>query len=203
MKQIGPAPEGLAVWEKTTSSVALPGGSSPNESVREVIELFEGTLPDKFFEPPVGYQQVTTLSPPSTLPSPPTPRERAKAVLPSWVPASHTPGRAYDQAYANRLELHEWAAKRREAGADGDFLAPLRDRAVLPLPEGVGGGWGEGEGNARFPFVLWGFEGGDLTRTPQLLMPTVEKPEYSKEAREAKRQGTVVLWVEVDPTVAS
>jgi len=61
MKQIGPALEGLAVWLKTISSVALPGGSRPNESVSEVTELFEGTLPDKVFVPRVGYQQVTTL----------------------------------------------------------------------------------------------------------------------------------------------
>jgi hypothetical protein len=62
VKQVGPAPEGLPVWQKTTSTVALPGGARHNfESVSEVIELFEGILSDKLFRPPDGYQRVTNL----------------------------------------------------------------------------------------------------------------------------------------------
>ena len=64
MKQIGPSPEGLAVWQKTTSAIALPGGARHNyESVSEVTELFEGILSDKLFQPPDGYQRVTNLRP--------------------------------------------------------------------------------------------------------------------------------------------
>jgi len=73
LKQIGPAPEGLAVWQKTISSMALPRGSSHNyESVSEVTELFEGTLPDKVFAPPDGYQRVTTLPYAASPPARPT-----------------------------------------------------------------------------------------------------------------------------------
>jgi len=62
MKQIGPAPEGLAVWQKTTSTLSLPGAAPHNfESVSEVTELFEGALPDELFRLPTGYQQVTNL----------------------------------------------------------------------------------------------------------------------------------------------
>jgi hypothetical protein len=62
VKQTGPAPEGLGVWLKTTSSIALPGGSRQiYESVSEVTELVEGSLPDKLFRPPDGYQRVESL----------------------------------------------------------------------------------------------------------------------------------------------
>jgi hypothetical protein len=62
VKQIGPAPEGLAVWQKTTSTIALPGGARRDyQSVSEVIALFEGILSDRLFQPPDGYQRVTRL----------------------------------------------------------------------------------------------------------------------------------------------
>ncbi len=62
VKQTGPAPEGLAVWQKTTSTLALPGGSRRiDDTVSEVTELVEGTLPDKLFQTPEGYQRVASL----------------------------------------------------------------------------------------------------------------------------------------------
>jgi hypothetical protein len=62
IKQVGPSPDGLAVWQKTTSAIALPGGAAHKyESVSEVTQLVEGTLSDKLFRPPDGYQQVTNL----------------------------------------------------------------------------------------------------------------------------------------------
>jgi hypothetical protein len=62
MTQTGLAPEGLAVWQKTTSIISLPGGSPHKyESVSEVIELFDGVLPDRVFQPPDGYQRVANL----------------------------------------------------------------------------------------------------------------------------------------------
>jgi hypothetical protein len=73
MKQIGPAPEGLAVWQKTTSTLSLPGAAPHNfESVSEVTELFEGALPDKLFQLPDGYQQVTNLPYAAARPEPRT-----------------------------------------------------------------------------------------------------------------------------------
>jgi hypothetical protein len=61
LQQVGPAPEGLAVWQKMTSTVVLPGSSRHDESVSEVTELSERALPDTLFQPPAGYRRVTNL----------------------------------------------------------------------------------------------------------------------------------------------
>ena len=61
LQQVGPALEGLAVWQKMTSTVVLPGSSRHYESVSEVTELFERPLPDTLFQLPDGYQRVTNL----------------------------------------------------------------------------------------------------------------------------------------------
>ena len=82
LKQVGPAPEGLAVWQKTTSTVALPGSSHHNyESVSEVTELLERALSDKLFQPPDGYQRVTNL--PYAV-SRPAPRTWAELIRARW-----------------------------------------------------------------------------------------------------------------------
>jgi hypothetical protein len=66
VKQEGPAPEGLAVWEKTSWSIALPGGArQSHETVSEVVELVEGPLPDRLFHEPEGYQRVALLPGPA------------------------------------------------------------------------------------------------------------------------------------------
>jgi hypothetical protein len=62
VKQTGPVPGGLPVWLKITSSVVLSGGlHHQDESVSEVTDLMEGTLSDKLFQPPDGYQRVANL----------------------------------------------------------------------------------------------------------------------------------------------
>jgi hypothetical protein len=61
LKQIGPPPEGLPVWQKTTSAIVVPGSSRHHETVSEVTELSERALPDTLFQPPAGYQRVTNL----------------------------------------------------------------------------------------------------------------------------------------------
>jgi hypothetical protein len=82
LKQVGPAPEGLAVWQKTTSTVALPGNSHRDfESVSEVTELFEGPLPDTLFQTPGGYQRVTNLP---YAASRPVPRTWAEVIRMRW-----------------------------------------------------------------------------------------------------------------------
>ncbi|HWB96140.1 MAG TPA: energy transducer TonB [Bryobacteraceae bacterium] len=60
---------------------------------------------------------------------------------------------------------------------------------------GKGGGFGPGEGGGVGGGV---FRVGGGVTSPQLLYKV--EPEYSEEARKAKYQGTVVLYVEVDPT---
>jgi hypothetical protein len=82
LKQVGPAPAGLAVWLKTTSAVVLPGSSRQNyESVSEVTELFEGALSDTLFRPPDGYQRVPNL--PCAV-SRPAPRTWAEPIRARW-----------------------------------------------------------------------------------------------------------------------
>jgi hypothetical protein len=62
VKQTGPVPEGLPVWQKVTSSVVPAGGAQHSyESVTEVTDLVEGTLPDKLFQPPEGFQRVESF----------------------------------------------------------------------------------------------------------------------------------------------
>jgi TonB family protein len=65
------------------------------------------------------------------------------------------------------------------------------------------GGIGPGDGVGFGPGADGGFDGGRLrvaagVTAPQLLHKV--EPEYSEEARKAKYQGTVVLYIEVDAT---
>src|SRR5262249_51463331 len=60
---------------------------------------------------------------------------------------------------------------------------------------GKGGGFGPGEGGGAGGGVFWVGGGG----TGPSLFYKIE-PEYSEEARKAKYQGMVVLYVEVDPS---
>jgi periplasmic protein TonB len=60
---------------------------------------------------------------------------------------------------------------------------------------GSGGGWGPGEGGGFGGGV---FKVGGGVSAPTLLQKV--EPEYSEEARKAKYQGTVILYIEVDPT---
>jgi hypothetical protein len=72
-KQTGPAPDGLAVWQKMTLNASVPGAAPHKfESISEVTELFEGALPDKLFQVPDGYQQVTNLPYAAARPEPRT-----------------------------------------------------------------------------------------------------------------------------------
>jgi TonB family protein len=60
---------------------------------------------------------------------------------------------------------------------------------------GKGGGYGPGEGGGIGGGV---FRVGGGVTAPALLLKV--EPEYSEEARKAKHQGTVLLYVEVDPS---
>ena len=60
---------------------------------------------------------------------------------------------------------------------------------------GKGGGFGPGEGGGVGGGV---FRVGGGVTAPALLYKS--EPEYSEEARKAKYQGTVLLYVEVDPS---
>jgi hypothetical protein len=88
IKQTGPVPEGLAVWQKITSSMLLPGGSYLNPaSISEITDLVEGTLPDRLFQPPADYQRVASLPSAATRPAARTWAELLRAhwhVIEEW-----------------------------------------------------------------------------------------------------------------------
>jgi len=89
----------------------------------------------------------------------------------------------------------------------GDPLAKLGPPSNGPgsgagIGSGSGGGVGSGRGAGVGPGEGGGFGGGVFkvgggVTAPSLLYKV--EPEYSEEARKAKYQGTVVLYVEVDP----
>jgi hypothetical protein len=82
LKQVGPVPEGLPVWQKTTTIVVLPGSLGHSyESLSDVTELFEGALSDTLFHPPNGYQRVANL--PHTV-FHPAPRTWAELIRARW-----------------------------------------------------------------------------------------------------------------------
>jgi len=90
----------------------------------------------------------------------------------------------------------------------GDPLAKLGPLSNGPgsgagIGSGSGGGVGSGKGSGLGPGEGGGFGGGVFKVGGGVTAPTLlfkVEPEYSEEARKAKYQGTVVLYVEVDPT---
>ena len=90
----------------------------------------------------------------------------------------------------------------------GDPLAKLGPTSNGPgsgggIGSGHGGGVGSGNGGGMGPGSGGGFGGGvyrvgNGTTAPVVLYK--KEPEYSEEARKAKYQGTVVLYIEVDPS---
>ena len=90
----------------------------------------------------------------------------------------------------------------------GDPLAKLAPLSNGPgsgagIGSGSGGGVGSGKGGGLGPGEGGGFGGGVFRVGGGVSAPTLlykVEPEYSEEARKAKFQGTVVLYVQVDPT---
>jgi protein TonB len=90
----------------------------------------------------------------------------------------------------------------------GDPLAKLGPLSNGPgsgagIGSGSGGGVGSGKGGGLGPGEGGGFGGGVFKVGGGVTAPTLlykVEPEYSEEARKAKYQGTVVLYVEVDPS---
>jgi periplasmic protein TonB len=90
----------------------------------------------------------------------------------------------------------------------GDPLAKLGPLSNGPgsgagIGSGSGGGVGSGKGGGLGPGEGGGFGGGVFRVGGGVTAPTLlykVEPEYSEEARKAKFQGTVVLYVEVDPS---
>jgi periplasmic protein TonB len=89
----------------------------------------------------------------------------------------------------------------------GDPLAKLGPASNGPgsgggIGSGVGGGVGSGKGGGFGPGEGGGVGGGVFKAGGGVTAPALlykREPEYSEEARKAKYQGTVVLYIEVDP----
>ena len=90
----------------------------------------------------------------------------------------------------------------------GDPLAKIGPPSNGPgsgggIGSGVGGGVGSGHGGSYGPGDGIGIGGGVFQAGGGVTAPTLlfkVEPEYSEEARKAKFQGTVLLYVEVDPS---
>jgi TonB family protein len=90
----------------------------------------------------------------------------------------------------------------------GDPLAKIGPLSNGPgsgggIGSGSGGGVGSGKGGGFGPGEGGGFGGGVFRVGGGVSAPVLlykKEPEYSEEARKAKYQGTVVLYVEVDPS---
>ena len=90
----------------------------------------------------------------------------------------------------------------------GDPLAKIGPLSNGPgsgggIGSGSGGGVGPGKGGGYGPGEGGGFGGGVFRVGGGVSAPVLvfkKEPEYSEEARKAKYQGTVVLYVEVDPS---
>ena len=79
-------------------------------------------------------------------------------------------------------------------------MAPARAAASAPAQ---GGGVGSGKGGGVGPGSGGGIGGGVFRVGGGVSAPAAAhkvEPEYSEEARKAKYQGTVLLYVEVDPS---
>jgi TonB family protein len=90
----------------------------------------------------------------------------------------------------------------------GDPLARIGPPSNGPgsgggIGSGKGGGVGNGAGAGVGPGSGGGFGGGVFRIGGGVTAPALvfkKEPEYSEEARKAKYQGTVILYVEVDPS---
>ncbi len=90
----------------------------------------------------------------------------------------------------------------------GDPLAKIGPLSNGPgsgggIGSGSGGGIGSGKGGGFGPGEGGGFGGGVFRVGGGVSAPVLlykKEPEYSEEARKAKYQGTVVLYVEIDPS---
>jgi len=90
----------------------------------------------------------------------------------------------------------------------GDPLAKIGPPSNGPgsgggIGSGSGGGVGSGKGGGFGPGEGGGFGGGVFRVGGGVTAPTLiykVEPEYSEEARKAKYQGTVLLYVQVDPS---
>ena len=124
-------------------------------------------------------------------PPTPTPPEHAKLTMdPSIIVPPDVP-----LPQVNMKEYGDPLAKLGPPSAGQGSGAGIGSGSGGGVGSGKGGGFGPGEGGGVGGGV---FRVGGGVTAPALLYKV--EPEYSEEARKAKYQGTVVLYVEVDPS---
>jgi len=144
-----------------------------------------------------------------------SPLPASKGALPKVAPRQFTPPSAVIQNPNPKLTMDPTILAPPEVQMPnvnmsqyGDPLAKLGPPSNGPgygggIGSGHGGGVGPGGGGGYGPGSDGGFGGGAFKVGNGVTAPVVlykKEPEYSEEARKAKYQGTVVLYIEVDPS---
>ena len=144
-----------------------------------------------------------------------SPLPASKGALPKVAPRQFTPPSAVIQNPNPKLTMDPTILAPPEVQMPnvnmsqyGDPLAKLGPPSNGPgygggIGSGHGGGVGPGGGGGYGPGSDGGFGGGAFKVGNGVTAPIVlykKEPEYSEEARKAKYQGTVVLYIEVDPS---
>ena len=144
-----------------------------------------------------------------------SPLPASKGALPKVAPRQFTPPSAVVQNLNPKLVMDPTILAPPDVQMPnvnmsqyGDPLAKLGPPSNGPgygggIGSGHGGGVGSGSGGGVGPGADGGFGGGAFKVGNGVTAPIVlykKEPEYSEEARKAKYQGTVVLYIEVDPS---
>jgi len=144
-----------------------------------------------------------------------SPLPASKGALPKVAPRQFTPPSAVVQNLNPKLVMDPTILAPPDVQMPnvnmsqyGDPLAKLGPPSNGPgygggIGSGHGGGVGSGSGGGVGPGEDGGFGGGAYRVGNGVTAPVVlykKEPEYSEEARKAKYQGTVVLYIEVDPS---
>jgi len=144
-----------------------------------------------------------------------SPLPASKGALPKVAPRQFTPPSAVVQNLNPKLVMDPTILAPPDVQMPnvnmsqyGDPLAKLGPPSNGPgygggIGSGHGGGVGSGSGGGVGPGADGGFGGGAYRVGNGVTAPVVlykKEPEYSEEARKAKYQGTVVLYIEVDPS---
>jgi TonB family protein len=144
-----------------------------------------------------------------------SPLPASKGALPKVAPRQFTPPSAVVQNLNPKLVMDPTILAPPDVQMPnvnmsqyGDPLAKLGPPSNGPgygggIGSGHGGGVGSGSGGGVGPGADGGFGGGAYRVGNGVTAPVVlykKEPEYSEEARTAKYQGTVVLYIEVDPS---
>ena len=193
---------GFVLWASTTKVV--------QDKVKQTVTLI---MPLDLAPPPIAVKPKVMQGGGGGGDRSPLPAARGK--LPKFAPQQFTPPQ---QVIANpnaKLTMDpsligppDLKLPNIDANQWGDPLAKIGPPSNGPgsgggIGSGKGGGIGSGSGGGLGPGEGGGVGGGVYRVGGGVTAPTLlnkVEPEYSEEARKAKYQGTVTLYIQVDPT---